>query len=329
MRVKTNLRPFQMTLPATSANLGPAFDSAALALKLHLKVKAGAADEFAISAAGRDQEICSSLERNLILDTYRQVLQQNGKAPIALELQIQNEIPIGKGCGSSAAARLMGVALAVHFGRLGWSSNRILEEAAMREGHGDNAAACWLGGFAIAQWQKSGETSKIDPGKLHAYSVPQKRRWPILVVAPPEPLSTEKARQVLPATYSRAQAVTNIQSAMSLALAFSQGRPELFAAAFHDQLHEPYREHLCPLLPLLRPLSGEQGVLGVALSGAGPSVLLVLHPGSSTSKVRKLVAARLQEAGRQAELIFTAVEPRGGDYFFTGVRGKKAGGRRA
>ncbi len=324
MRDITSLRPFQLILPATSANLGPAFDSAALALKLHLKVNARPADAFTIHARGRDQNICSSLERNLVLETYQDVLRQHGKEPIPLHLDIQNDIPIGKGCGSSAAARLMGVALAVHFGKLSWSSNRILEEAARREGHADNAAACWLGGFAIAQWLKNGHSPATTAEALHAYTVPQKKAWPVLVVAPPEPLSTEKARQVLPANYSRAQAVANIQSAMSLVLALSQGRPELFALAFRDQLHEPYREQLCPLLPLLRPLAGQKGILGVALSGAGPSVLVVLEPGSSMAKIGNRITTRLREAGREAELIFTAVETRGGSHFFPNLQTKAA-----
>ena len=148
--------PLQLVLPATSANLGPAFDAAALAFGLFLKVRAAAADEFSITAKGRDQEICGRLENHLILTTYREVLQAEGKPVQPLALDIENQIPIGKGCGSSASARLAGIALAVHFGKLRWTDSRIVGEASRREHHPDNAAACWMGGLAVARM--SGES---------------------------------------------------------------------------------------------------------------------------------------------------------------------------
>ena len=118
--------PLQLVLPATSANLGPAFDAAALAFGLFLKVRAAAADRFSIIAEGRDQEVCGRLENHLILTTYREVLQAEGKPVQPLALDIENQIPIGKGCGSSASARLAGIALAVHFGKLRWTDSRIV-----------------------------------------------------------------------------------------------------------------------------------------------------------------------------------------------------------
>ena len=111
----------RLTLPATSANLGPAFDAAALALDLYLTVDARPAEEFSIAATGRDREICQAIENHLILTTYREVLSGEGKSVVPLVLRIDNDIPIGKGCGSSAAARLAGIALANHFGRLRWT----------------------------------------------------------------------------------------------------------------------------------------------------------------------------------------------------------------
>src|ERR1700730_18576131 len=96
----------ELVLPATSANLGPAFDAAALAFGLFLKIRATPADEVSITARGRDAEICSRVENHLILTTYREGLQEDGNAARPLALNINNQIPIGKGCGSSAAARL-------------------------------------------------------------------------------------------------------------------------------------------------------------------------------------------------------------------------------
>src|SRR5208283_5208030 len=122
-------KPFRISLPATSANLGPAFDAAALAMDFYIKIEARPGKEFAIRATGRDQEICGALENHLILRTYREVLEGAGAVPMPLSIRIANEIPIGKGCGSSAAARLAGIALAVHFGRLRWTDAQIIGEA--------------------------------------------------------------------------------------------------------------------------------------------------------------------------------------------------------
>src|SRR2546422_876739 len=141
----------KLALPATSANLGPAFDTAALALGLFLKIRAHVSDQFSITARGRDADLCAQLENHLILMTYSEILQRESKRIQPLALHIENEIPIGKGCGSSAAARLAGIALAVHFGALRWDDARIVGEASRRGHHPDNAAACWYGGLAIAR----------------------------------------------------------------------------------------------------------------------------------------------------------------------------------
>ena len=151
----------ELVLPATSANLGPAFDAAALAFNLFLRVKARAGREFSIQAKGRNADICGRVENHLILATYRDVLEGEGTPVQPLSLQIDNEIPIGKGCGSSAAARLAGIALAVHFGKLPWTESRVVGEASRREHHADNAAACWLGGLTVARMAGDGEAQTV------------------------------------------------------------------------------------------------------------------------------------------------------------------------
>src|SRR3984885_12939787 len=147
----------EIVLPATSANVGPAFDAAALAFSMFLKVRATVANEFSVTAEGRDSEICGQIENHLIVTTYREVLQAENRRALPLGLRIENQIPIGKGCGSSAAARLAGIALAAHFGKLRWTDTRIVYEAAQREHHPDNAAGCWMGGLAIARISAGGE----------------------------------------------------------------------------------------------------------------------------------------------------------------------------
>lgn len=288
-----------LSLPATSANLGPAFDAAALAMDFYLRVDARPADGFSITASGRDREICEEVQDHLILTTYQEILQANGREIAPLALRLKNDIPIGKGCGSSAAARLAGIALAVHFGNLRWSDAQIVGEASRREHHPDNASACWWGGLTVARMSGVAEAQVI--------SVRPKGKWPLLLAIPEQALATEEARRVLPTQYSRSDAVANVQNAMLLLAAFTQGRPELLSTALEDRIHQPYRSELCPLLPCLGRLAGKEGILGAVLSGAGPSVLMFLDPRASARKARKLAAAEITRGGLAAELLFTAI----------------------
>ena len=299
---------FHISLPATSANIGPAFDAAALALDLVLNVQALKAKKFSIVASGRDSGICSQVENHLMLKTYSEVLQSQKKQAIPLSLSIENEFPIGKGLGSSAAARLAGIVLAVHFGRLKWSSSRIVGEASRREHHPDNAAACWMGGITVARMLGDGEAQV-------ARFVP-KGKWPLLLAIPDESLATEKAREVLPQEYSRADTVANIQNSMLLMAALFQGDRSLLASALEDRIHQPYREQLCPLLPALQSFPAKDGVVGTVLSGAGPTVLMFVDPKARIEKVRNRVEAHLRERGYTAELLVTSIAKRGGEASF-------------
>ena len=302
------MKTFSVSLPATSATLGPAFDAAALALDLTLRVEARKAKKFSVVATGRDSAICSRVENHLILNTYKEVLQSQRRPVPALALTIENEFPIGKGFGSSAAARLAGIALAVHFGRLRWSSARIIGEATQREHHPDNAAACWMGGVTVARMCGDAEAQV-------ARFVP-KGKWPLLLAIPDESLATEKARSVLPDEYSRADTVANIQNSMLLLAALFQGDRKMLACSLEDRIHQPYRAQLCPLLPALQDFPANDGVLGTALSGAGPSVLMFLDPNARVEKTKAKVDACLRERGLKAELLLTSIAKRGGEASF-------------
>ena len=302
------MREFNISLPATSANLGPAFDAAALALDLFLRIKATKAKKFSIVATGRDSGVCSRLDGHLVLATYQEVLAGERKLVPPLALSIRNEFPIGKGFGSSAAARLAGIAMAVHFGGLRWNSNRIIAEASNREHHPDNAAACWMGGVTVARICGDNEAQV-------ARFVP-KGKWPLLLAVPDEDLPTEKARAVLPQEYSRADTVANIQNSMLLLAALFQGDRKLLACSLEDRIHQPYRAELCPLLPALQDVPEGDGVLGVALSGAGPSVLMFLDPKARLEKTKMKVEGRLRERGLKAELMVTSIAKRGGEASF-------------
>jgi homoserine kinase len=291
--------PIRLRLPATSANLGPGFDAAGLAMALYLTIEAEPAPAFAIEASGRNAEFCARIPRNLILETYRGVLAAAGKPVLPLHLRIDNQIPLGMGCGSSAAARLGGVMLANHFGSLAWTPQATMEEACRREGHPDNVAACALGYLTVSTLIEAPADSVV------AATIGRNLPWKLLIALPSTSLATEKARALLPGQYSRTDAVANVQRTALLVAAFALGRGDLLRTAMQDRIHQPYRLEACPLLAQLLPLAGTPGILGVALSGAGPGVLLVLDPEAST----QAGIARIREAAAdpRLEVIETAI----------------------
>jgi len=284
----------RLRLPATSANLGPGFDAVGVALSLGLTIEAKArpveeCPELTIAATGRNAERCARTWNNLIFETYREVMQGAGRALLPLDLSIHNEIPLGVGCGSSAAARLGGVMLANHFGGLGWSLRACIEEATRREGHPDNVTACALGHVTV---------SAVADGLVTTATCGERLEWKLLLALPTGSLATEKARAMLPAEYSRADAVANVQRTALLVAAFALGRGDLLQVAMLDRMHQPYRMEACPLLARLLPLTGEGGVLGVALSGAGPGVLLVVEEDAAIAEI----AERIRHVAGDPEL---------------------------
>jgi homoserine kinase len=265
--VRNGGRGVRLSLPGTSANLGPGFDAAGLALTMHLTVEAHVAPVWLVEATGRDAEVVGAADGNLLIETYKDVLAKAGVDAPALRLAIRNEIPLGMGCGSSAAALLAGVALAGHFGDVRLEDADIVREASRREGHPDNAAACWWGGFTVS--------AEVE-GRIEAATFAGDPSWQMVLAMPEQSLATKEARALLPESYSRADAVFNVQRAALLTAAFAQRRMDLLKTAMEDRLHQPYRATACPLLATLLPLAAEPEIAGVALSGAGPSVLVVL-----------------------------------------------------
>lgn len=283
------MKTARLQLPATSANLGPGFDTLALALDLFLEIRAEPASEFSIESTGRNPEVCSNLKNHLLIESYRSVLTAERRRVAPLALQMKNGIPLGMGLGSSAAVRLAGVSLAAHFGSLAWSSSRIVETAARLEGHPDNVAACWFGGLTVA--------GGAD-GRLSTVSISPPPEWRAIVVLPETPVATEESRSVLPESYSRADAVKNLQNVALLTAAFALRRADLLPLAAEDALHQPYRVKLCPLLPALLPLAGANGILSVTLSGAGPAVLVLWTGPEDSAYVKRAILERSEPVGR-------------------------------
>jgi homoserine kinase len=282
------MKTARLRLPATSANLGPGFDAIALALELFLEIEASPASQFSITASGRNQNICAGLNRNLLIQTYESVLSAQQRPVVPLEIHMRNGIPVGMGCGSSAAVRLAGVALASVFGGLDWDAATIVRQAVRIEGHPDNVTACWHGGLTIAA---NGE-------QLAVVSIAPPAQWRALLVLPETPVATAKARGMLPPGYERPDVVANLQCVALLTAAFALGRADLMPLATQDRLHQPYRMQLCPLLPALLPLAGRHGVMSVTLSGAGPAVLLLTREPEAAVKQAEALKSIILELAR-------------------------------
>jgi homoserine kinase len=290
----------QVRVPASSANLGPGFDAMGLALDLHLTCRFRASERLLITASGIDTQDIPLDDNNLIWRTALEVAARVDSQLAPIELTINNCIPLGKGMGSSAAALTAGVIIADHLLELRWKPARILDEAARIEGHPDNVAACVLGSIVA---------SAIDAGGVaHAVRIELPAAFEVAVVVPDFVLLTSKARAVLPGGYDKADAVFNVQRAALLMAALAAGDRHAFPTALEDRMHQPYRCGLVPGLADILKLRAP-GLLGCALSGAGPSVLVFHERGYEDvcGLVRQIFAAH----GCNSEVMASRVARRG------------------
>ncbi len=277
-----------MRVPASSANLGAGFDTLALALEIFLEASAGPRQGGPrVSLSGPEVAGLPTDESNLVWQAFARAFQSRGKEPPDWSFHLYNEIPLGRGLGSSGAAAVAGVALANRAGDLGLDPLRILALAAEMEGHPDNVAASTLGGLAVV--------ARRSDSEMEALALPWPAEVGVLVAIPDCRLPTEKARAVLPPSYSRADAVFNLQRAALFVAAVLSRQVSALRTALEDRFHQPYRRALVPGLEEALELgsqgSGVPGLLGVALSGAGPAlVAFVSDPGPTRAALEALYA---------------------------------------
>ena len=289
-----------LRVPASSANLGPGFDALGLAIGIYLECRFRKADRLSVTVEGRDAGGISTRDDNLIWQTALAVAADTRLTMPPIELHIHNEIPIGKGLGSSAAALTAGVVIADRMLDLRWKPLRILDEAARLEGHPDNVAACVLGSIVA---------SAIDAGGVaRTVRVELPKGFGIAVVVPDFVLPTSKARSVLPDCYPRADAIFNVQRAALLIAALATGTASAFPAALDDRFHQPYRAPLVPGLDDILKLRAP-GLLGCALSGAGPSILVFYERGHE--QVCDLVRQVFALNGHDSEILCAPVAEQG------------------
>ncbi|HTR34554.1 MAG TPA: homoserine kinase [Bryobacteraceae bacterium] len=290
----------QVRVPASSANLGPGFDALGLALGVYLTCRFERAVQLSIRVRGRDAEKISTGSDNLIWQTALAVAADVGDKLPPIALEIENDIPLGKGLGSSAAALTAGVVIADHLLGLHWKPHRILDEAARIEGHPDNVAAAVLGSI-VASATDAG-------GSVRAVRIEVPESYGVAVVVPDFVLPTSESRNVLPQSYSKQDAVFNVQRSALLVAALATGTTSAFPAAFEDRLHQPYRYALVPGLEEIVKLRAP-GLLGCALSGAGPSILVFYERGSE--QVCDLVRQIFELQGHKSETLCVPIARQG------------------
>jgi homoserine kinase len=296
-------RAVTVRVPASSANLGPGFDALGLALGIYLECRFSPSAQLSIRVSGRDADSISTGDDNLIWQTALAVAADTGGALSPIDLEIRNDIPIGKGLGSSAAALTAGVVIADRLLGLHWKPLRILDEAARIEGHPDNVAACVLGSIVA---------SAIDSGGVaHAVRLELPDRYGVAIVVPDFQLPTVDARAALPEMYSKADTIFNVQRSALLIAALATGTTSAFPTALEDRLHQPYRAKLVPGLGDVLKLRAP-GLLGCALSGAGPSILVFYERGCE--QVCDLVRQIFALHGRQSETLWAQIAQRGYEF---------------
>lgn len=260
-------------VPASTSNLGSGFDCFGLALKLYLTVRATAAPQASepcrvTTTGAKENEVLPRNAANLIYRAMAFAARRERVSLPPVELVAHNEIPLASGLGSSAAAIVAGVRLLSLLTGHQMSDQAVLDYATEFEGHADNVAASLCGGFVINCLQKD---RTVIAAKLE---------WPsdirVLIVSPHSQLPTHVARAALPRTLDRSKAIFNLQRSALFTAAIARQRYELLWEAMHDELHQPQRESLVPGLAEALALPRMDGLLGVALSGAGPSILALV-----------------------------------------------------
>jgi homoserine kinase len=244
-------------VPASSANLGPGYDVMAAAVSMHLELEVEETGEFLLEAGGLD---VSTGRDNLVVRAFESLHPADGIA-----FRLRSEIPLARGLGSSAAAIVAGLFAADHLFELALSREEMLVRAAVLEGHPDNVAAAIYGGFVVCgEVEGAPVATRFDPpGGLEG-----------IAVIPAEEVSTERAREAIPAEVPLADAVANVAAASQLVLGLRSADLDLVSRGLADRIHQERRRDLYPRSMEVVDAAAELGALGATISGAGPTVLV-------------------------------------------------------
>lgn len=255
---------FTVRAPASSANLGPGFDSLGLSVPLYTTLRVTPQDVTEVVPLGPELENTPADESNYVYKAMLLAAKRAGQDLPPARIEIETEVPLARGLGSSAAALVAGVVAGNELLGRPLDDPAVLDVTAREEGHPDNVAPALFGGIVVATLDKLGtHYVRLDPPA----------NLGVTVLVPDFELSTSKARAVLPREYSRADAVHALSHSALLAAALAGGRLDLLRHAMQDYIHQIWRAPLVPGLSDILDDAHKHGALGAALSGAGPTVL--------------------------------------------------------
>lgn len=285
-RAVENPNSITVTVPATSANLGPGFDCLGVALNLYNHFRFTRLDPSAgsliITATGDEADRVSRDASNLVYQSFLKLCETAGVDAPPVQIDIQLGVPLARGLGSSATAIAAGLTGANYLLHNAVDYNSVKALAIALEGHPDNIVPALLGGCQI---------SADRDGRWYDDGVPWNATVAPVVAIPNFELSTAEARQVLPDNYSRADATFNGAHAALLIRGIQTGSRESLATAMQDKIHQPYRFGLIRGADAVRQAACEVGAYEVVISGAGPTLLALTH-----TKDAVAVATAMQQA---------------------------------
>ncbi len=298
-------------VPATTANLGPGFDSLGLALPIfniitvEETIMPGTGIEINIIDETHEQDIISipTDENNIVYKAIELLYNSIGQTPSELKITIRTQIPIARGLGSSASVIVGGLMAANELLGRPADEAALLSIATEIENHPDNITPAVVGGFVVSSLEEDGSVvySKMNWPK----------DWNITVCIPDYELSTSIARSVLPEEVPMKDAIFNLKHTAMLVQAVNTHDEKLMKIALHDRLHQQYREKLIPgLKEINEALLHEENVLGVVISGAGPSVLVISH-GNNLNKIRETVSKVWLDLNVKSKILTLQVEEDG------------------
>ena len=268
----------KFVVPATSANLGPGFDCLALALNLYDEVEMKLSEGISIQVKGEGEKEIPKDENNLMVASARRLFFEAGKPFPGIEIKLKKSIPMTKGLGSSSAAIATGLFGANELLNSPLSRDELFNLATHMEGHPDNVAAAFYGGFVIA-WRENGG------GKAVSFSPPSDLK--IVLAIPDFQVYTIRARSSLPLVWPKEDVIYSLGRACLLTASMISKKMDWLPSACSDRLHEPYRGQLIPGYEDLRKAVLEAGALGVSISGSGPTVLTFLS--RNQEKIQKIM----------------------------------------
>ena len=285
----------RVAAPATTANLGPGYDCLGMALDIWNTIEVeligdGSAPTVGVSGQGEGE--LEPGPENLVYRSMEFLYRELGHPMPSLRIRCENEIPLARGLGSSAAAIAGGLVAANALCEGHFTARDLLEMAATIEGHPDNVAAAVMGGLQLVV------TTSQDNGESTLYTVPVSVPAEIHAVLfiPDTRIATADARAVLPHQLPVPDAVHNMARVALLVAGMATNHPEYLAVATQDKLHQPYRQPLFPAMKLLMKAALDAGALGAFLSGSGSTVLALTKGREMT------VAYEMAEAARQASV---------------------------